>query len=134
MTESPSVFRNRAFLFLVASRFLSAAAIVMQNVAIGWQVYAQTGKVSYLGYVGLAQFLPFFAFILWSGQIADRFDRRKWLIAMQTVQLVFSAALAPLVAHDAPIWALFMVQMGVGIGNALNMPAWSAMLPTRRTR
>ncbi len=62
--------------------------------------------------------------------IADRFDRRNWLIAMQSVQLVFSAALAPLASHDSAIWALFVVQLGVGIGNALNAPAWAAALPT----
>ena len=31
---------------------------------------------------------------------------------------------------SAAIWALFVVQLGVGIGNASNAPAWSAMLPT----
>ncbi|MEO5899937.1 MAG: MFS transporter, partial [Ilumatobacteraceae bacterium] len=62
--------------------------------------------------------------------IADRFDRRKWLMAMQVVQLVFSAALAPLASANAPIIWLFLVALGVGCGNALNAPAWAAMLPT----
>jgi hypothetical protein len=53
---------------------------------------------------------------------------------MQTVQLVFSAALAPLASHNSAIWALFMVQLGVGIGNSLNLPAWSAALPTLVSR
>ena len=114
--------------------FASNIGTWMQNVVLPAYVYQRTGKASVVALLVFAQLGPLLILAIPGGVIADRFDRRKWLIAMQTVQLVFSAALAPLVAHDAAIWALFMVQMGVGIGNALNMPAWSAMLPTLVSR
>ena len=53
---------------------------------------------------------------------------------MQLVQLAFSTLLFPLAATDAPLWSLFLVALGVGVGNALNAPAWSAMLPTLVSR
>ena len=114
--------------------FASNIGTWMQNVVLPAYVYQRTGKASVVGLLVFAQLGPLLILAIPGGVIADRFDRRNWLIAMQTVQLVFSAALAPLAAHDAPIWALFLVQLGVGIGNALNMPAWSAMLPTLVSR
>jgi MFS family permease len=93
-------------------------------------IYQRTGKASVVALLVFAQLGPLLILAIPGGVIADRFDRRKWLIAMQTVQLVFSAALAPLAAHNSAIWALFIVQLGVGTGNALNAPAWSAALPT----
>jgi MFS family permease len=110
--------------------FASNVGTWMQNVVLPAYVYQRTGKASVVALLVFAQLGPLLLLAIPGGVIADRFDRRKWLIAMQTVQLVFSAALAPLAAHNAAIWALFMVQLGVGIGNALNAPAWSAALPT----
>lgn len=106
----------------------------MQNVVLPAYVYERTGKASIVGLLVFAQLGPLLLLSIPAGIIADRFDRRRWLIAMQLVQLVFSAALAPLAAADAPIWALFVVAFGVGVGNALNAPAWAAMLPTLVSR
>lgn len=125
----PPVLRNPDFLFLVASRFLSATAILMQSVAVGWQIYDQTGNVSYLGYVGLAQFLPFFVFILWSGQVADRFDRRKILIACNTAYALGSLTLFAYSVYGgrsvAPVFAVLAL---LGTSRAFAMPASQAML------
>jgi MFS family permease len=114
--------------------FASNIGTWMQNVVLPAYVYQRTGKASAVALLVFAQLGPLLILAIPGGVIADRFDRRKWLIAMQTVQLVFSAALAPLAAHNSAIWALFMVQLGVGIGNSLNLPAWSAALPTLVSR
>ena len=110
--------------------FASNVGTWMQNVVLPAYVYERTGKASVVGLLVFAQLGPLLVLSIPAGVVADRFDRRRWLIAMQIVQLVFSAALAPLAAADAPIWSLFLIAMGVGIGSALNAPAWSAMLPT----
>ena len=124
-----TAFPNRNFLFLIASRFLSATAILMQSVAIGWQIYAQTGKVAYLGYIGLAQFAPFFIFILWSGQVADRHERRKILIACNSAYLIGSLALLAYTVWGgrsvAPVFAILAL---LGTSRAFSMPAGQAML------
>ncbi|MFM2070782.1 MAG: hypothetical protein RLZZ623_1045 [Actinomycetota bacterium] len=110
--------------------FASNIGTWMQNVVLPAYVYERTGRASVVGLLVFAQLGPLLLLSIPAGVIADRFDRRRWLIAMQIVQLVFSVALAPLAAANAPLWSLFVVAMGVGIGNALNAPAWSAMLPT----
>ncbi len=110
--------------------FSSNIGTWMQNVVLPLYVYDRTGKASTVSIIMFAQLGPLLFLSIPAGVIADRFDRRRWLIAMQLVQLAFSAALAPLAATDAPLWSIFLVALGVGIGNALNAPAWSAMLPT----
>jgi MFS family permease len=110
--------------------FASNIGTWMQNVVLPAYVYERTGRASVVGLLVFAQLGPLLLLSIPAGVIADRFDRRRWLIAMQIVQMCFSVALAPLVAGDAPLWSLFVVALGVGVGNALNAPAWSAMLPT----
>ena len=110
--------------------FSSNIGTWMQNVVLPLYVFDRTGKASVVGMMVFAQLGPLLFLSIPAGVIADRFDRRRWRIAMQLVQLAFSFALAPLAAANAPIWSIFLVAFGVGIGNALNAPAWSAMLPT----
>jgi MFS family permease len=125
----PSVLKNRSFLFLAASRFLSAAAILMQSVAIGWQIYAMTGKAAYLGYVGLAQFLPFVALIPISGQAADRFHRRNILLGCNLAYLAGSLVLLFATLHGArSVVPIFAVLVLLGAARAFAMPASQAML------
>ncbi|MCE9623524.1 MAG: MFS transporter [Actinomycetia bacterium] len=110
--------------------FASNIGSWMQNVVLPVYILDRTGSTTLVGLVAFAQLGPLLFLSIPAGVIADRFDRRRWLMAMQLVQLAFSALLAPLVAHNAPLWAIFAVAFGVGAGNALNSPAWSAMLPT----
>ncbi|MEN9823095.1 MAG: hypothetical protein RLZ04_1521 [Actinomycetota bacterium] len=117
-----------------AASFSSNIGTWMQNVVLPVYVLDRTGKASVVGLMVFAQLGPLLFLSIPAGVIADRFDRRRWLVAMQLVQLAFSALLAPLAATDAPIWTIFVVSLGVGIGNALNAPAWSAMLPTLVSR
>ena len=49
-----AAFRHRDFVLYGASRFLSALAIQMQNVGVGWLVYDLTRDPLALGLVGLA--------------------------------------------------------------------------------
>ena len=102
----------------------------MQNVVLPAYVYNRTGKASVVGLLIFAQLGPLLFLSIPAGVIADRFNRKKWLVSMQVVQLSFSLALATLALGTPPIWALFAAAFGVGIGNALNAPGWSAMLPS----
>ena len=78
--------------------FASNIGTWMQNVVLPAYVYQRTGKASVVALVSFAQLGPLLLLSIPAGVIADRFDRRRWLIAMQFVQLIFSAALAPLAA------------------------------------
>lgn len=110
--------------------FASSIGTWMQNVVLPKYVLDRTGSTAAVGLIVFAQLGPLLFLSIPAGVVADRFDRRRWLVAMQIVQLAFSAALAPLASSHAEMWAIYLVALGVGAGNALNAPAWSAMLPT----
>src|SRR5580658_669555 len=74
------VFKNPDFVFFHLSRWFVVCATEMQSVALGWQIYAITGRPLALGLVGLFQFLPGLLLFLVTGHAADRFDRRKLLV------------------------------------------------------
>src|SRR5882672_10737122 len=72
-------FTHPDFVLFQIARFLIVAAVEMQAVAVGWQVYDITKRALDLGLVGLAQFLPGILLFLVSGHASDRFERRKVL-------------------------------------------------------
>src|SRR6476646_9762046 len=61
------------FTIYQAARFFIVAALEMQSVAVGWQVYEITRTPLDLGLIGLAQFLPGMLLFLVSGHVAERF-------------------------------------------------------------
>ena len=83
----------------------------MQNVVLPAYIYHRTGRASFVGLFIFAQLGPMLLFSIPGGVFADRFDRRKWLIFAQGVQLSFSLLLFPLVARDAAIWMIFFAQL-----------------------
>lgn len=112
------------------SNFLSGIGTWMQNVVLPAYVYSRTGKASMVALFSFSQMGPLLLLSIPAGVIADRFDRRRFLMATQTVQLVFSVLLGVFAQHDAHILALFLANLGVGVGNAFNAPAFSAVLPS----
>ncbi|MBU6227295.1 MAG: MFS transporter, partial [Acidobacteria bacterium] len=125
-----AALQSRAFRLMFAGSFMSNVGTWMQNVVLPAYIYNRTGRASLVGLFIFAQLGPLLVLSIPAGVIADRFDRRGWLIVTQTIQMSFSFLLFPLTANDAHIGWIFVAQLGVGIGNALNAPAWSASLPS----
>jgi MFS family permease len=112
------------------ARFVIVAALEMQAVAVGWQVYEITKRPLDLGLVGLAQFLPGIVLFLLSGHAADRLDRRKLLLVCYAGFALCSALLL-LLAWRATASALpiYVVLLGLGVVRAFNGPVSRAFLP-----
>ncbi len=83
----PSLFQNRNFRHYIAYRFGLTLAIQIQSVAVAWHLYEKTRNPLYLGYVGLAIFLPSLLSALPAGRLADLYPRR-------TIMLLSLAALS----------------------------------------
>ena len=123
-----AAFHVRDFRRIWFGSFASNIGTWIQNVVLPVYVYARTGRASFVALLIFAQLGPLLLLSIPGGVIADRMDRKKFLISMQAVQLFCSLLLALFAANNSPIWMLFLAQLGVGVGNALNIPAWSAML------
>lgn len=121
---------TRDFRWMWYANLASTSGTWMQNVVLPAYVYQRTHRASLVGVFIFAQLGPLLLLSIPGGVLADRFDRRRWLISSQIVQLVFSVLLGICAASDSRIALLFLMQFGVGIGGALNAPTWSAVLPT----
>src|SRR5438067_13731145 len=86
--------RHRNFRLLWVGQLISVVGTWMQSVAQGWLMHRLTGSALMLGLLGTAQFLPVMLFSLWAGVIADHLDKRKLVIATQTLALLQAATLA----------------------------------------
>ena len=102
----------------------------MLSVAIAWQMYSLTGDVLDLGLVGLVEFLPKILFILLTGHVADRFDRRKVAALCQSAQgLVALALLLGSTLTGISRETLFVIAFLLGSARAFEMPTTQALLP-----
>jgi MFS family permease len=125
-----AAFSSPDFRFYAASRFLATTAVQMQSVAVGFQVYALTGRPLDLGYVGLAQFLPVAGLSLLAGHAADRFDRRWVLLACDVVYALAALALYAVTrARVGGTLAIYAILFVVGAARAFYGPAASSLMP-----
>ena len=124
-----SVLRHRNFRFYLSARILGTLAVQMQSVAIGWQVYALTHNLFDLGLIGLAQFAPFLALILWAGHVADTHNRRTIILLCMCTQLLCSLLLVGFTLSGSHvIWPVFAILVLYGSARAFMMPATQAVL------
>ncbi|MBU6422155.1 MAG: MFS transporter, partial [Gammaproteobacteria bacterium] len=79
--EQHSLLRVRAFRQFWSARVAAGFAYQMLSVAVGWQIYALSHRTLDLGLIGLAQFLPSLLLMLPAGHLADRYERRRILLA-----------------------------------------------------
>lgn len=117
------------FRILFIGTALSSVGTWMQNFTLPAYLDGRTGSASLVGLTIFMQLGPLLLLSIPAGMLADRVNRTRLVIAMQATMLVLSIALAGLVAVDAAVWSLLLVQLGIGIANTVNAPAFAASLP-----
>jgi MFS family permease len=128
---SSSPLHYRDFNLLSAGQLLSSIGTQMQVVAVAWQIYLLTNSKLALGLIGLARGLPLVVASLFSGVIADAFDRRRTLLITQTTLAGLSAALATLTAKGIINPPLIYVLIGLAsVAQAVDQPARTALVPS----
>jgi MFS family permease len=106
-------------------------AFQMQAVAVGWQIYDLTHSPFQLGMVGLVQFLPIFVFTLISGEVYDRFDRRKVFgIALAAQGLAIGVLALGSWSRWLGIPGIYALVAVLGTARAFQGPATQTILPT----
>lgn len=130
MSNPLAVLRYRGYAAYAAARFCTTLCWQMLSVAVGWQVYALTRNPLDLGYLGLAQFLPFVLLVLPGGHVADHTDRRLILMTAYAGSAICAGVLAWLSLRGShSVWPIFAVMTVYGAGRAFWMPASQAMTP-----
>ncbi|MGD0949646.1 MAG: MFS transporter [Candidatus Binatia bacterium] len=121
----------RDFRLYLASRFCTATGMTMLRAAILWHVFALSHSAFHLGLIGLAQFAPALSLSLVAGAVADTYDRRRVMMAAETLALVCALVLF-LETRSGGITLLLLYAMvfPVAIAGAFDNPARAALLPT----
>jgi len=122
--------RSRNFALLWSSALVSNVGSWMQIVALGTVITLDTHNALWTGLVAAAAFVPMGLLSPIGGALADRLDRRRWLIVTTVGEAAFATVLAILAAggHDPP-WALVTVAFLGGVCSAVGFPTYQAMLP-----
>jgi MFS family permease len=125
-----SALRHRTFRIVFLGAFASNIGTWMQNVVLGAYAYDLTHSSTFVGIIIFSQLGPTLVFPMLGGLIADKVDRKKFLILLSIEQLVFSLGVAWVVRspHPSHVLLVLMVIM-VGVGSAMFGPAYSAILP-----
>lgn len=130
-SEASRLAQQRAFVRYQVARFASVLALQMLSVATAWEVYARTGRPESLGFVGLAIFAPQLLFVLHTGVVADRYDRRVVLGICHALVALVALGLAWLGSRPdlgvIPFYALLFV---FGAARAFAGPAAQALTPS----
>jgi MFS family permease len=118
----------------------------MQSVAQNWLVLTLTGSAFYLGLDAFLGQLPIMLFTLIGGIVADRYDRRRVLLASQYIQMTSAFTLALLVyfqvVRPAPasstslgavsmtVWFVLALSFLNGCAQAFGGPAHQSLVPS----
>lgn len=102
----------------------------MQSAGAAWEMTSLTSQPIFVALLAAAGTLPIFLFCFFAGILADRFDRRLYIIFCQWWMLLVSGTMAVLALFGwLTAWNLVAFSFLMGVGNAMNTPAWQAVLP-----
>jgi MFS family permease len=125
-------FTYRDFRLLWFGAFTSSSGTWLQETALAWLLLQLTNDPFYLGLNGFLGTAPILLFTLVGGVLADRFDRRRILIASQFSQLIFALTLALLAFFDIRsilVTSALLLSFLTGCVQAFGGPAYQSLIP-----
>jgi len=129
--------RNRDFVLLQAGQLLSSAGSQSSAIAYPLLVLAFTHSPAKAGLVGFADLVPFALFGLLAGVAADRWNRKRLMLAADLVQtLAITTLVAAIVLHHLTIELVIVVAFVEGTGASFfsiaSTGAMRAVVPPRQ--
>ncbi|MEN9718690.1 MAG: hypothetical protein RIQ99_1568 [Pseudomonadota bacterium] len=120
-------FRYPAFRAIWTANLTSNIGSMIQSVGAAWLMTDLTRSHQLVALVQASVTTPVMVLGIFTGAIADNYDRRKVMLAAQAGMLIASALLAAMTWAGAigPV-SLLAFTLAVGAGTALNGPAWQA--------
>lgn len=121
----------RDFRLFWTGQLISQVGDWMQMTAVSWLLYDLTGSAFQLGMNGIFRAVPMVGLGLVGGTIADRYDRKQLLMAMQ-ILLMAQAVLFGLLIHTGlvQVWHIYTLTFTNGLIRTLEGPARQSMFPS----
>src|SRR6266516_3860323 len=130
-----ALLRPGAFRRYIIGSAISDTGTWMQVMAQGYVMSTLTNKAIMLGMANLAAGLPMLLLTMVGGSAADRFDKRKILLATQYVQIGLAISIGLLImSGKLEIWHILAFAVALGISNSFEMPTLNALVPELVTR
>lgn len=121
-TAFPSL-RHRNYRLFFAGQGASLVGTWMQQVALGWLVYRLTHSELLLGTVGFSSGIMTFLLSPVAGVLADRTNRRRLIVATQSLAMVQAFLLAFLtLTQFIAVWQIVLLSVLLGTVNAFDVP------------
>ena len=118
-----SSLRVRNYRLFFFGQLVSVSGTWMQTVAQNWLVLTITDSGLALGVSVALQFLPMLLFGMWGGLLADRFDKRRLLLATQVVAGFLALTLWGLVTSGSvQLWMVYVLGFLLGMVQMVEMP------------
>lgn len=125
---------DRNFGPFLLGKFISSCGIWIQNLAAAVVAFQLTGSALAVGFVSFLQFLPSLVLTLWTGALADRYDRRLLLMAGRVTSGAAVSSLGALIfwgslPDERLLTALYVFVSIMGLGLSLSAPSMQAIVP-----
>ena len=121
--------RHPLFRMLWTANVVVSLGVWMQNTGAGWLMTTLDPDPLSVSMVQAATILPIFLLALPAGAIADIIDRRLFILVTQGWMLLAAGVLAVLTyAGLTGSWSLLALTFAIGIGTAMNAPAWGSVM------
>jgi MFS family permease len=115
---------ERNYRYYASGQVLSLTGVWMQRVAQDWLVLDLShGDPTALGFAAALQFLPTLFLSLWAGVLADRLDKRKFLLVLETALGACALVLGMLtVTGTVRLWEVYVLCVALGATAAVETP------------
>jgi MFS family permease len=122
--------KHRVFFWLTLAALVSNIGTWMQNVGAAWLMTSLSPSPLMVALIQTSASLPILLLALPAGALADIVDRRRLLLFSQGWMLIAAGVLGVLTTlHAITPWLLLGLSLALGIGSAMNAPAWQAIVP-----
>ncbi|MGB7365261.1 MAG: MFS transporter [Rhodococcus sp. (in: high G+C Gram-positive bacteria)] len=126
-TVRPSLFdalHTYNYRLWASGQIVSLIGTWMQRIAQDWLVLELSGGNGFaVGVVMALQFGPTLFLSVWAGVLADRYDKRRLLMATQAAAAVFGVALGVLdVGGVVELWHVYVLALLLGCSSAIDAP------------
>ena len=124
-----AALRYPAFRWLLSALAVSQIGDWLYNLALVVLVYERTHSSLWIGVTTAARIVPFVALGPLAGVLADRFDRRRIMIASDLIRLALMLVLAAVAATGLPILLAPVIAALATVASAPYLPCVSAVIP-----
>jgi len=123
------LLRDREFRLLWLGQACTGMGVWMDQVTRGWLIYELTDSALQLGLVRGIQAIPFLLLSPIAGAAADRYSRKKQVVAAQVMNgLVYAATALLIVTGQIRPWHVYVTALLVAVTQVFQQPARASMV------